>query len=76
MTARIGSSRADRAAGYFQALELEVDVGSLAIWAMGVSKEAISKHDAALTVSQAMKTPSQAAEIGPQGVAPGLGIAL
>ena len=48
----------------------------LAIWAMEVNKEAISKQGAALVVLRAVKMPFQAAEMGSQGEAPGPGAAL
>jgi hypothetical protein len=34
---------------------VQVDVGELAIWAMGADREAITKHEAVLMVLRAMR---------------------
>ena len=47
--------QADGATSGFWGLELQIDVGELAIWAMGADREAITKQEAALTVLWAMR---------------------
>ena len=71
-----GGRQADGAAGGFQGPELQVDVGELAIWAMGADREAVSKQEAALMVLQAVRVQCQAAGVDSQGAAPGSGVAL
>ena len=60
---RVSCSQADGAASCFQGPELQVNVGLLAAWAMGVDKEAISKQEAALMVLRTVTMPSQVAEL-------------
>ena len=47
--------QADGATSGFQGPGLRVDVGKLAIWAMGADGEAITKQEAALAVLQATR---------------------
>ena len=51
--------QADGATSGFWGPELQIDVGELAIWAMGAGRAAITKQEAALTVLRTMRALSE-----------------